>query len=318
MTEHSEEFSQHTAGVGPWLRSAREARNLSRTDIAAITKIPERHLVAIEEGRFADLASRAYALGFTRTYARAVGLDDREVTAALREEMGYVDPGAEAVNASAYDPGDPVRVPSGRIAVVAAIAALVVIVAGFFLWPSPYGDVPDIGLEAAAPARVAPAAPTPAPVAPPAVVLTALADGVLVEVSDATAGQLFRKEMALGESYAVPATAQGAVLRTMRPDQLQLRVGERVLPPIAGRQQEVREYPLVAAALLASATAPGIVPQADGASSVAARAPRRSGGSRSSQAQQVVMAPVAAPGDPAVSTVSASQSAELQPSTVSD
>ena len=315
MTEYSEEVLQPPAGVGPRLRSAREARNLSRQDIAGITKIPERHLVAMEEGRFADLASRAYALGFTRTYARAVGLDDRELTAALRAEMGYVDPSAELAHAATYEPGDPVRVPSGRIAMMAAIAALVVIVAGFLLWPSPYGAMPDIAFDDPKPARVA-SAPAPARAMAPPVVLTALADGVLIEVADASGGQLFRKQMALGESYAVPDSAQGAVLRTLRPDQLQVRVGERALPPLAAQQDRVREYPLAAAALLALA-ASGPAPEPVVAP-VRSDSPRRSGGSRASQPQRVVMAPVAPAPDPAADTASAATPDQLPTSTVSD
>lgn len=311
MTEQNEEFLQPSAGVGPRLRSAREARNWSRKDIAGITKIAERHLAAIEEGRFADLVSRAYAIGFTRTYARAVGLDEREMTAALRVEMGYVDPAAEMANASAYEPGDPVRVPSGRIAMVAAIAALVVIVAGFVLWPSPYGDVPDVRFDDP-PARVAPAAPAPAPLVQPPVVLTALADGVPVEVTDPGSGQLLRKELALGETFAVPATAQAPVLRTMRPDQLQLRVGDQVLPPLAGRQAEVREYPLAAASLLAALASPAARP-----AETAASTPRRSGGARTGQPQRVVMAPVP-PMPDSLPAASPAPEGELQSSTVSE
>ncbi len=50
--------------AGVRLRRAREAAGLSRADIAARTKIAERHLASIEEGNFAALASRAYAVGF--------------------------------------------------------------------------------------------------------------------------------------------------------------------------------------------------------------------------------------------------------------
>lgn len=310
MTEQIDEMTQPAAGVGQQLRSAREALGRSRKDIAEITKIPERHLVTMEEGRFANLASRAYAIGFTRTYARAVGLNEQDVIAALRSEMGYVDPGAELANVSAYEPGDPVRVPSGRIAMLAASAALVVIVAGIVFWPSPYGDVPDVRFE-----DPVPAASQQAPAIAQPVVLTALADGVEIEVSDATAGTLFRKKMASGESFSVPATAQAPVLRTMRPDQLELRVGERVLPPLAGRQEAVREYPLVAAALLASGAEPVAAPQAV-SSPVPVDASPRGGGQRSAQPQRVVMAPVVT--TPSAATAAESDAVNLQPSTVSD
>ena len=48
-------------GAGGRLRRAREAQGLSRADIAQRTRIPERHLAAIEQGDFAALPARTYA-----------------------------------------------------------------------------------------------------------------------------------------------------------------------------------------------------------------------------------------------------------------
>ena len=64
------------SGPGATLRRAREALRLDLANVAADTRIPLRHLEAIEQDNFESLPSRAYAIGFSRTFAKAVGLDD--------------------------------------------------------------------------------------------------------------------------------------------------------------------------------------------------------------------------------------------------
>lgn len=261
-----------SAGVGSRLRLAREERGLSRADIAAQTKIPERHLKAIEESRFADLASRAYAVGFSRTYARAVGLDEKLVADGVRAELGHGHDGDARPPSMAYEPVDPVRVPSSRTAWLAALAAFVLVIAGWLLWSQTgTDDVP------AAPAAPAPAA---APAAGPvAVTLTALEDGVWIKVTDAAGAQLIQKEMARGESWTVPADAQGPVLRTAWPDALQVSAGDLVLPRLSDRRNLISDVALTADALRARATTAGpplaAVPSAVPVPVSAVRAPER-------------------------------------------
>ena len=127
--------------AGTRLRQAREAAGLSRADIAATTKIPERHIIAIEAGDFAALAGRSYAIGFSRSYARAVGLDEQDIIGAVRQEMGVGD--AEPEHRHAFEPGDPSRVPSKRIAWLAALAVLVVAVAVMFVWRARSNEIGD-------------------------------------------------------------------------------------------------------------------------------------------------------------------------------
>jgi curved DNA-binding protein CbpA len=64
---------------GPALRRVREARGLSLTRIAEITKIGVRHLEYIEGDRFDFLPPMAYLRGFLQQYALLVGLDPRSV-----------------------------------------------------------------------------------------------------------------------------------------------------------------------------------------------------------------------------------------------
>ena len=72
---------------GQRLRGEREAAGLSRADVAARTRIAERHIQAIEEDRFGDFASSTYAVGHSRAYARAVGLDEQAIARDVRAAL---------------------------------------------------------------------------------------------------------------------------------------------------------------------------------------------------------------------------------------
>ena len=69
------------------MRAARAASGLSLADIAAQTRVPLRHLEALEEGRYGDLPGVTYCAGFARAYAREVGLDDAALVAQLRNDL---------------------------------------------------------------------------------------------------------------------------------------------------------------------------------------------------------------------------------------
>ena len=73
--------------IGARLNQARMTANLALQDIADRTKISLRFLKAIENDDFSALPGRAYIFGFTKAFARAVGLDEESVIAALREKM---------------------------------------------------------------------------------------------------------------------------------------------------------------------------------------------------------------------------------------
>src|SRR3546814_18877825 len=59
------------ASAGDRLREAREKQKLSIADIAQRTRVPIRHLEAIEQGNYGELPSPTYAIGFAKAYARA-------------------------------------------------------------------------------------------------------------------------------------------------------------------------------------------------------------------------------------------------------
>lgn len=244
--------------AGARLRRAREIAGLSLADIAARTRIAERHLRSIEEGNFIALASRAYAVGFARSYAREVGLDEKDIARAVREEADGQEPLAARYQPDAFEPGDPARVPAARLAWIAALSALAVVIAGFVFWRSfyaPAATLPDLAAEESpSAAALAPSAASPAPQGP--VVFTALEQGVWVKFYDAAGVQLLQKELALGESYTVPADANGPMIRTARPQALQISIGGQVVAKLAERQMTIGDVPVSAAALLARGQAP--------------------------------------------------------------
>jgi cytoskeleton protein RodZ len=246
--------------AGGRLREARLAAGLELDEIAARTRIAKRHLLALEEDRYSDLASRTYAIGFSRTYARTLDLDEESIVAAVRAELAQHEelyPRTQAIEN--FEPGDPARIPSVPIAWLAALGVLVLLALLFvfgrsFLDPAAIlpDDSPPAPSATAAPKAAAGAAPAPLPTG--AVRLTALENGIWVKISDATGAQVYQKEMVLNESFTVPASAQGPVLSTARPDVLQIAVGTRVLPRLREKPEVLRAIPLAPASLLAAPT----------------------------------------------------------------
>ena len=66
-------------GVGAALRDARVARNLSLAEVSALLRIREAHLEAIELEDFEQLPGNVYAIGFIRTYAQYLELNESDL-----------------------------------------------------------------------------------------------------------------------------------------------------------------------------------------------------------------------------------------------
>lgn len=65
---------------GSLLRRLRESAGASLDEVAEITKVGKRHLIAIETNDFAALPAAVYTRGFVAEYARVLGLDAVKVT----------------------------------------------------------------------------------------------------------------------------------------------------------------------------------------------------------------------------------------------
>ena len=217
--------------VGERLRVAREEKGLSLEDIAAQTRIPRRHLEAIETADWDRLPAPTYTIGFARSYASAVGLDRTEVADQLRGEMGRQRsmPTASEV----FEPADPARtMPKGLvIGAILAVIALVVLMS----WlnrrslEQPDDTANTVAAPAAAPQQ--PAAPPPAAAAQGPVVLTA-SEAVWLQVAEKGGATLFSGTLQPGQSYTVPATATAPMLRTGKPEALKATVGTAAAPAL--------------------------------------------------------------------------------------
>jgi cytoskeleton protein RodZ len=248
-------------GPGTRLRQAREQAGLTLQQVAAQTRIGARHLEMIEAEDFAHLPARTYAIGFSRSYAKVVGLDGDEIVGEVREALDMLQPDQYSSNSATFEPGDPARVPSSGLGWLTALAALLLLVGGYFFYRSffvPGAELPSL-------VERSPAGPKPpqhrAAAKPPApnsgeVVFTALEDAIWVKFYDANGRQLMQKQMAKGETYVVPADAEGPQLWTGRPDALSITVGGKAVRPLADKEQVVKDVLVTAQALLARPATP--------------------------------------------------------------
>lgn len=249
--------------VGSRLAAEREAQGRSLEDVAAVTRIPLRHLQTIEAGDYASLPSPTYAMGFVRAYGRTLGLDEVALAAQVREDMD-LPPRASltpAKGAARIDPPEPDRIPPRSFAWTAAALAVLMLVAYVVYLSSGPSAVDQFaaanGDRPVAAGTSTPAAPAAAP--PPAtgaVVLTATQD-VWVRVRDGSGTSLLARTLKPGESFDVPATAADLHVNVARPEALKVTVGGREVAPLGPAGRPVANVSLDPAALLADRSVAG-------------------------------------------------------------
>ena len=216
--------------AGERLKAAREEKKLSLEDIAAQTRIPQRHLESIETAEWDKLPAPTYTIGFAKSYASAVGLDRTEIGDQLREEMGgqrFTASQAEVIEAA-----DPARTMPKWLVITAVIAVVFLIVLMTVLNRRSLEQPSDVPLNEAAVTAPPPAAtaPAPAPVAQDAVVLTAVAPA-WIQVTD-QGNSLFEGVLQPGKTFTVPPTAVAPLLKAGAPEALRINVGSAVAPPV--------------------------------------------------------------------------------------
>lgn len=254
--------------AGERLQVAREERDLSLEDVAAQTRIPLRHLAAIEAADWDSLPAPTYTIGFAKSYASAVGLDRTEIGNQLREEMGGQRFAANA--GEVFEPADPRRTMPKGLVIGAVVAVLLLILVMSWLnersleAPEAENGVAASQAAPAPPARTS-AAPARAAATQGPVVLAATAE-VWLQVSEKGGATLFMGTLQPGQTYAVPATATAPVLRTGKPEGLRITVGNSVAPPVGPPATTVSNVSLRPADLLkrpgAATPAPAPVPVA--------------------------------------------------------
>jgi hypothetical protein len=141
--------------------------------------------------------------------------------------------------------------------VIGTIAGLVVLIA-LMSWLNNRSLQPDeTANTTVAPVETpAPAQPKPQPAAPAvagqSVVLTATAP-VWFQVSEKGGATLFSGTLQPGQTYAVPASAVAPVLKTGKPEGLQVKVGNQAAPPVGPAATTVSNVSLLAADLMKGA-----------------------------------------------------------------
>lgn len=268
-----ESSTGEAARLGEELRDARFALGLSIEDIAASLRIRRPYLVALEEGRVRDLPAPAYAVGFVRTYARALGLDEDEVVRRFREASG---PAVQRKTDLVFPEPVPERgLPAGAVILVGAVLAAGAYI-GWYQWSGSGNRTVDAvapvpaRIEQAArpepPAAPAPdlAAPPPAPMPPPAtsplnaqaapppapppaaatpegrIVLRAKADAWIQLRDRGTGTVILNRVLRPGETYAVPPR-EGLLFTTGNAGGLDILVDGQPVPALGGVQSVRRD-----------------------------------------------------------------------------
>lgn len=253
------------ASAGEMLRAAREAAGLDVKQLSQRTRVTTRHIEALERGDYGALPGRPYALGFARSYARSVGLDEKAIAEAVRAELGRQAPAPPPRVINQFEVGDPAKTPSRLTAWLAATLAVGLALAGLLFWRSyymPSADLPPLvgpqqeAAPAAASSRQVAVVPLPSASPSGPVVFTATQDRIWVKFYDGQGQQILQKQLAKGESFSVPETAENPQLWTGRPDALEITIGGRPVPRIAEREGIVKDVPVSAVALLGRSAMP--------------------------------------------------------------
>jgi hypothetical protein len=255
--------------VGALLAEARAAAGRELADLARETRVPLRHLMAIEADDHEALPALPYALGFVKTFARSVGLNPESVGAQFRAETRLT---PHVPSAPSLEPLDESRLPSQGLA-VAGLAVLLLVIGGLGLYGSgvldPVPSAPQVAAPAPAAIDTATAAasvpaPAPAAAAPGAsaatatpatiplsgpVTLTARTDVWVKIYSRITGRKAFQGLMVAGSIYKVPEDNGPLVLRAGRAGEIEVSVAGVKLPPLGGSVETIDGVVLTAPAL---------------------------------------------------------------------
>lgn len=153
-------FDASAPRVGALLKQRREALGLSIADVAAKTRVPPRHLAAIEADAHDSLPALPFAIGFVKSFARALDLPADRIVEQFRAET------TKTVHVPQHVPLEPLdekRVPPVGL-VAASVAAVALLIAGVGAysagWLGGEEEVPAVASD------VAPIEPAPVDVAP--------------------------------------------------------------------------------------------------------------------------------------------------------
>jgi len=162
-----------TAQFGGWLRHARESRGLSVEAIARLTKIPARHVEALERGDASPLPA-FYQRAEVRAVARVVGVDEQLAVDRLEAELPHIAaPRRAPVPPEPPEPSEPRTVRLDHLLAIVGMGMLVAWLTGWGPFQRTAASGGPVATHVQTPELVTapPAAPLPSEVqtAPPAV-----------------------------------------------------------------------------------------------------------------------------------------------------
>ena len=228
--------------LGDGLRQARALSGKSMAELVAETKVHVRFLTALEQNDWSSLPSRVFALGYVRSYAAALGLDEQSAVERFKRESPDTSTPLKPPVGIAFED---VRRHSPRV--IGAVAILAVAVVGWNVFqrigrmqaphPSDIVGTPPNWMDASIGEKaLALGAPLPAPpdqTVPELYVTRGLeAELTGVDPDDPNAPPLEpappvqRAFNPRGPVYGAPANASHVILQARKPGALVVRIGE--------------------------------------------------------------------------------------------
>jgi cytoskeleton protein RodZ len=199
--------SDAAAGPGAIVRAQREARGLTRQDIADSLNLGRRVIEDIETENWARLPTPAFTRGYLRAYAKLLDIDPDEVASAFEEALGHGEMHRTDVSPMQHKQGRGVadvaqKHPGAVLTGAVGLVICAVLVVLWAVWPTSTESV-------AAPVAASgdPAAPTP--------LATAAAAGEPVDESDQTNNAV--GPVAVATAASVPATSGAAAPPSAKP-----------------------------------------------------------------------------------------------------
>lgn len=219
-------------GLGERLRHARTSAGLTLDSAAARTRIKRDFLEALETMDPRGLPSRAYAVGYLRTYANFLGLD---AAACIDQFKAEVECDAGRATPTAPQERREIKLPRGMVGAVLILGGVLAAAGWYGNYLSQSQALADADAPAAilfhdeAPLIAAERLSAPRPEAIWSALPAAVSEGALtleaaapveIEVRDASGRILFARELDVGEVYRAPdepgltvsASNAGAVL----------------------------------------------------------------------------------------------------------
>ena len=113
--------------LGELLREARVEKNISLTDVEKATKIRAAYIEAIEQENFQQLPGRIYVIGFIKSYAKFLSLNDSEIVELYKSQYPEKTEAANKENNNVEEISIP-NEPSKTLYYIIAAAALAILV----------------------------------------------------------------------------------------------------------------------------------------------------------------------------------------------